>query len=120
MNAIVLARIAAAAEAINASIQQIERTLTDEIDRQQRATPAAALTVDQWLISKGKTQGWLAEQIGVGQPSVSRWVKGSNPPPVRAVWAVYDLSGGVVGVAGWPAPSLNDNLKSRGQQKEEF
>ena len=112
MNAIQLARIAAAAEAINAALGRLEGTLTAEIDRRQRAAPAPALTIDEWLTSKGKTQGWLAEQIGVGQPSVSRWVKGSTPPSFKAVRRIYDLSGGVVGVAGWPDPDRSDNLES--------
>ena len=91
MNAIQLARIAAAVEAV-----------ADAINRQ--GPPEPTLSLGEWLISVGKTHAWLAEHCGVGQATVSRWIKGTQIPTLKSVRKVYDLSGGRVGVTGWPRP----------------
>lgn len=52
----------------------------------------------------GKTQSWLADEVGVSQATVSRWVKGKDcpsrfhePKVVRALHAegtgLFDLTG---------------------------
>jgi transcriptional regulator with XRE-family HTH domain len=38
--------------------------------------------LQEWLKARGLTQRWLAEQCGVSQPAVWRWVQpGAVPPP---------------------------------------
>lgn len=41
--------------------------------------------IREWLSKQGKTQEWLAEQLGVSQGTVSAWIRGSEPKASLAV-----------------------------------
>ena len=45
-----------------------------------------------WLKQKGKTQAWLAAQVGLSDASVSRMLSGESVPSVKTARVIYRLT----------------------------
>lgn len=43
------------------------------------------------LVDKGKTNRWLAEQLGVAQTTVSKWCTNASQPPMGTFLKIAEL-----------------------------
>lgn len=43
------------------------------------------------LVDKGKTNRWLAEQLGVAQTTVSKWCTNASQPPMGTFLRIAEL-----------------------------
>jgi len=60
-----------------------------------------------WLVSGrkfGRSQKWLAETLGVKQPTVYRWLSGENRPDTTYRLAIQYLTKGKVKLRAWFYP----------------
>lgn len=62
------------------------------------ATRPGSLALKQWLTDNGRTQMWLANELGVSQTAVSAWILGSEPRASVAA-RLEALTG--ISVASW-------------------
>lgn len=58
----------------------------------------AGLRLHDWLESERRSQGWIAEQVGTHQTSVSAWIRG-RPIPLEAAIKIQKLTG--IAVEEW-------------------
>lgn len=54
----------------------------------------------EWL-SAPRSQGWLAQTLGVSRPTVYRWVTGEHAPDAHYRRAIHDLSKAFVHFDDW-------------------
>jgi len=50
------------------------------------------MKIRQWLDQEGKTQGWMAEEIGISKPAMSANVKGKTSPSLENAVKIYQLT----------------------------
>lgn len=77
------------------------------------------MKIKQWLQNEGKTQNWLARELGVDKSTVSLWLK--DPQRSRR-WAVdiIRLSGGRVGMDDeWPPVPHKGRAIFHGEQEHQ-
>lgn len=54
------------------------------------------VSIKEYLFSIGKSQQWLAEQVGAGQDMVSNWANGKVTPGMPYLRKLADLSDGAI------------------------
>tara|TARA_S200002703_G_scaffold19553_2_gene15850 strand:+ start:85 stop:312 length:228 start_codon:yes stop_codon:yes gene_type:complete len=68
---------------------------------QNKTEPTGAVRLEAWLAGAGKSQGWLADTLGVSRQAVNGWVRGTRRPTIEAAIGIRDATGGVVTVESW-------------------
>ena len=67
-----------------------------------KKTQAVASLV-AWFDENGIKKGWFAEQLGVDNASISRWLSGKVRPHKAVRKRIDQLTGGQVSIDGWEA-----------------
>lgn len=44
-----------------------------------------------WIEKEGRTNKWIARELGVTQETVSRWINNKSQPSVETLFAIADL-----------------------------
>jgi hypothetical protein len=73
--------------------------------RTSRPPPPAADLVRAWLGLEGRTQGWLAGALGMGESAIWAWLAGNNRPSLENAVVLERLTEGAVPASSWADPS---------------
>lgn len=60
------------------------------------------MRLSTWLDLEGRTQTWVATQVGISRSVVNDWVHGRKVPSLENRRLITALSAGLVGVDDWP------------------
>jgi hypothetical protein len=86
--------------------------------------PTACRALKDWLLKGrkyGRNQRWLADTLGVKQPTVYRWISGENRPDTTYRLAIKYLTKGKVKVSMWFYPNEKQiayGFRSEARRKE--
>ena len=77
----------------------------------------------QWLSENNKTNKWLCDLLGKGQPTVYRWVHGNHVPEPEFREAIADLTSQAVAFEDWYTEEqlrVANMFRSRGKLKKQM
>lgn len=59
------------------------------------------MTLAEWRKTKGVKQRWVADRLGVGTVTVSRWETGTRIPDYQLMREIYSVTAGDVAPNDW-------------------
>jgi len=72
------------------------------------------MKLETFLATNNKSPGWLAEQIGVKQPTVSRYIRNARFPDPEMIERIAVATRNKVTVADWYAQAAEARASKQG------